>query len=1197
MGKPKIRSSPLACLTTLILLVTTTYPSGLFILAEHKTNSEHLNIVKFCTFASNSNTQALSVSINRITSYSITPAALTKIYSLSYAETLLGVLALEGTDWYIIETSTKKYRFHQATNPIEIKFFSQGGDTPAGMCSMKDSTHFLAVTFDSPNSRIKIWDWTAATSGPALKDNTSYGFSLRGVQHLQVLNSYGLIREDTKIERLAYNTGGGFWSLIYGPSVDFGVLIHQIAPVGTGNLLLVRMSNQVQIFDWVTGQKLDIFPFQTRNIVNFGNSDDQFFLIRTFAGDESIMSQSISSTTSTQKVTAFGTGTIGEGLCIADDKSLMLAGGNNQEEILLDFQQCNLSCLTCFGLGPHQCLTCLAPTALESGFCVALCSNGKYKSKTQICVNCPSQCQNCSETGCIECLGGFNLHEQSCIAVCPDGYVSEKKVCLKVPGLKIEIQNFWQMRTLSRFQISFRYFKNTADSNTANIAIESTELSLGDGLSFELVSTKNENEEIKYPLFLTFLENLKNFSTLAKLEAEENVPLGSYTLTIKVTNIKKNGSIAYLVSNNPISLKYDSTPSASTQFAQNSGKAAGDFSSTYAPISEVVAYIVSIFAANLAFPALRALNTLKFTERLGYININYGKSMEEFFLQLSGISSDKELIDYTKNDKTLEMGKMTARLPKYSFYGIIKTAMFLFVFFLRIPFQMIKRLFLKNDKFQGALKILCIVNYYKNVIEYAMFNSYMLDGAFQVSASLSLYYSHTRSIKLGYLVTAWIGTLISLYYTYELFVECQKYAGSDRFQKNISFNLKNPSKILPKKAKNSQLNKNAEGRKWEIDKAATNLQFDKNISLMYLAISDISEQQYLTKLGFGLAQKSKIQNDPILADKRLETISGNLKAKRRSLIFYSPFIFMARIQFYLIFIPACQAFESNFLYIVFTMELANFIFHVYLLASMFYSVRKSTIMAKMTQNFTIMIFTALNIYCTWTGSNGSIREFSVYLIILSLFMEYLFTSLLIILEIGGVVYRQLKGIKYANKEDHYYLYKNNTEQQKDKARGSQISSTETKETEQDLIFDSPNTLRKSRTIRKKNSKSKFQIQDKGTKIKISKKKKGQVQLQPDFKLKLSQYHSNRRRRVKELVSNNQDVSLFTGIPGLLAVAVEKSGGDSKNQEGRRRRQRNLVKQSKEYHGTLKLEQSDPKLRFQAPKFYSKMSLLWNDKLT
>ena len=69
--------------------------------------------------------------------------------------------------------------------------------------------------------------------------------------------------------------------------------------------------------------------------------------------------------------------------------------------------------------------------------------------------------------------------------------------------------------------MNLRYFENAKDSSsTPNIAIESLGLSLGDGLSFELVTevTESKNEQVKYPLFMTYLENLKNFSTIAILD-------------------------------------------------------------------------------------------------------------------------------------------------------------------------------------------------------------------------------------------------------------------------------------------------------------------------------------------------------------------------------------------------------------------------------------------------------------------------------------------------------------------------------------------------------------------------------------------------------------------------------------------------------------------------------------------------------
>lgn len=114
---------------------------------------------------------------------------------------------------------------------------------------------------------------------------------------------------------------------------------------------------------------------------------------------------------------------------------------------------CDLSCNSCFGSNPSDCLSCSGNLYLENGFCVSDCSTGFYKNiSTNTCNICDSNCLTCesSPTFCTSCNPNGNtpiyniddniceeecngvLHEDECLSSCPNGYFANNEdICIE----------------------------------------------------------------------------------------------------------------------------------------------------------------------------------------------------------------------------------------------------------------------------------------------------------------------------------------------------------------------------------------------------------------------------------------------------------------------------------------------------------------------------------------------------------------------------------------------------------------------------------------------------------------------------------------------------------------------------------------------------------------------------------------------
>jgi len=93
--------------------------------------------------------------------------------------------------------------------------------------------------------------------------------------------------------------------------------------------------------------------------------------------------------------------------------------------------RCHRDCVTCYGPGKRQCLTCkpkgenrMYIDVTRNGFCVTKCQLGFFAQNATTCVECASHCDACSDDGriCTSCSRNFVLSsDKKCIPTCPEG--------------------------------------------------------------------------------------------------------------------------------------------------------------------------------------------------------------------------------------------------------------------------------------------------------------------------------------------------------------------------------------------------------------------------------------------------------------------------------------------------------------------------------------------------------------------------------------------------------------------------------------------------------------------------------------------------------------------------------------------------------------------------------------------------------
>lgn len=99
-------------------------------------------------------------------------------------------------------------------------------------------------------------------------------------------------------------------------------------------------------------------------------------------------------------------------------------------DVIINIDACHISCASCDGPAPTQCLTCFAHAQKINGVCI--CDTHYYMSYSSPCSGtqcsfcnlCDNSCENCSSAGnqaCLSCYSNTYLYNAVCMSQCPDG--------------------------------------------------------------------------------------------------------------------------------------------------------------------------------------------------------------------------------------------------------------------------------------------------------------------------------------------------------------------------------------------------------------------------------------------------------------------------------------------------------------------------------------------------------------------------------------------------------------------------------------------------------------------------------------------------------------------------------------------------------------------------------------------------------
>ena len=93
--------------------------------------------------------------------------------------------------------------------------------------------------------------------------------------------------------------------------------------------------------------------------------------------------------------------------------------------IFLCIVACTTSCLQCTGPSGNQCTQCNTPTYLFNGSCYNPCPNATYESVVgvnRLCIGCDVTCLTCNggyPNNCLSCAFGSDLINGQCVGSCP----------------------------------------------------------------------------------------------------------------------------------------------------------------------------------------------------------------------------------------------------------------------------------------------------------------------------------------------------------------------------------------------------------------------------------------------------------------------------------------------------------------------------------------------------------------------------------------------------------------------------------------------------------------------------------------------------------------------------------------------------------------------------------------------------------
>ena len=165
---------------------------------------------------------------------------------------------------------------------------------------------------------------------------------------------------------------------------------------------------------------------------------------------------------------------------------------------------------------------------------------------------------------------------------------------------------------------------------------------------------------------------------------------------------------------------------------------------------------------------------VKIFERLGYVNVEYGETLDTFFEALANdlLNSGRvSMLDSSETQPTLSEGKVAKKIPRFTKLNLIKLLFFIGIYLLRVPIFIGKRLLwrYRESLNHRLLRVMVVINYYIKVAEFSGFFCFVLGSLFESSVGFLLLSHGIRKIDWRFTLMMTLGIVFSLLYLLEIY--------------------------------------------------------------------------------------------------------------------------------------------------------------------------------------------------------------------------------------------------------------------------------------------------------------------------------------------------------------------------------------------------------------------------------------------
>ena len=714
--------------------------------------------------------------------------------------------------------------------------------------------------------------------------------------------------------------------------------------------------------------------------------------------------------------------------------------------------QCTAPCTSC-QTSATTCTGCQPPNKLHNSQCVASCPLKFFDDGTGVCQPCNSECENCLENAdqCSSCQGPKLLENGSCVDTCQSNFEDNGNgVCIEQEKVNEEIdfllkQENFEEKIRTRMYIQVSFYKGEEDFQVDDIVQDSFQT------SFELFRTKEENnndikdtefEAIKINEILREKSDLSSNSVSFVLESQIQLEDITYILEGTLKNIKsKKEPTTVLLGQKMKTLLIKNEPSAEFTFYENTGKLTGSVNNPAATLTQATMYPLLALSSEVAFPILKFIQIIKISEKLEFINIDFGAKQQAFLSALGLSERGKFSIVAPREDSTMnpKFGKLTNIYEHFTIFDDFRVIFTIFVFLLRIPIKLFRMILKRYKRVSWGFTILAYIVQYQPYLEFIAYNSFLLDGCFYTTIVILSATQGKKEVKMYQLVPAIISLAIVVYMTLEILIECTNpvfnpnldpflrivkrvskkqqnkvtdFRAELRLMREEENKIKNESKQKKKNQigifgiseKNKIEKQQKAARLYNIERTVSTLKLNKCL-IMY-SVSDLNLTSFDKNAAKTLKKNTKN--------------SESLNKKRTPLPYYirlTAFLFVFRMLVFQCSIAASQTLPIISVFSMTMTELVCFIVHFLCISRGQRTARKIMMVSKLVHGVCMLIFCILTFTLCMRGDQAitpvsSLRQnIGIYSVLFSLYFEYLIVVVLTIQTVWDTVSLYLRSYK------------------------------------------------------------------------------------------------------------------------------------------------------------------------------------------